>query len=70
MAEFFTDNQKAMLDLALACDLKVSDPAKHDDIRKRHTGIQNHRDAAQYIQEVEGKVHSRRKFRAENRVEK
>ena len=34
-----TANQQAMLDLALACDLKASDPATHASIRQRHQGI-------------------------------
>lgn len=55
-------NQKSMLDLAFACDLKVSDPALHPAMRKRHAGIQRQKDAADYIREVEEKIHSRRKF--------
>jgi hypothetical protein len=57
-----TPTQQSMLDLALACDLKVADPAQHDAIRARHKTIQNQRDAADYIREVENKVHSRRRF--------
>lgn len=52
-----------MLDLALGCDLRVSDPGKHDAIRARHKSIKTNRDAAAYIHEVEEKIHSRRKFR-------
>ena len=51
-----------MLDLALACDLKTSDTGLHDAIRSRHAAINNQQDAADYIREVENKVHSRRKF--------
>jgi hypothetical protein len=54
--------QQTMLDLALACDLKVSDEGQHDAIRTRHRGIKSQRDAADYIREVENKIHSRRKF--------
>jgi len=50
-----------MLDLALACDLKVSDPAQRTAIRTRHQGIKTRQDAADYIREVENRVHSRRK---------
>jgi len=56
-----TANQQAMLDLALACDLKVSDTALHPGIRLRHHAIQSQQDAANYIREVETKIHSRRK---------
>jgi hypothetical protein len=56
-------NQQSMLDLALGCDLKVSDPGQHDAIRKRHKGIKTRNDAAAYIHEVENKIHSRRKFK-------
>jgi hypothetical protein len=55
--------QRTMLDLALACDLKVSDVLQHDAIQSRHHNIRTQRDAADYIREVENKVHSRRKFR-------
>jgi len=58
-----TDTQQAMLDLALACDLRVSDPAHHAAMRTRHQAIRKQRDAALYIREVETKIHSRRKFR-------
>jgi hypothetical protein len=58
-----TPTQQTMVDLALACDLKASDPALHDAIRARHKAIQKQRDAAEYIHEVEHKIHSRRKFR-------
>jgi hypothetical protein len=55
-------NQRSMLDLALGCDLKVSDPAQHTVIRARHKAIKTQRDAAQYIHEIETKIHSRRRF--------
>jgi hypothetical protein len=56
-------NQQSMLDLALGCDLRVSDPAIHEAIKTRHRAIKTNRDAAAYIHEVENKIHSRRKFR-------
>ena len=34
-----TDTQQAMLDLALACDLRVSDPAHHTAMRTRHQAM-------------------------------
>ena len=52
-----------MLDLALACDLKTTDASQHVAMRKRHAAITTQQDAADYIREVENKVHSRRKFR-------
>ena len=55
-------NQQSMLDLALGCDLRVSDPGQHDAIRARHQAIKTQYDAANYIHEVENKIHSRRKF--------
>ncbi len=57
-----------MLDLALACDLKVSNPSQHAAIRTRHQAIKTQRDAAQYISEIETKIHSRRKFSAPQAV--
>jgi len=51
-----------MLDLSLACDLKSSKAELHDAIRQRHQGIKTPRDAANYIHEVEGKIHGRRQF--------
>jgi len=56
-------NQQSMLDLALGCDLRVSDPGKHEAIKERHGQIKTNRDAAAYIREVEEKINSRRKFR-------
>ncbi len=57
-----TANQQAMLDLALACDLQASEPEKHVAIRQRHRAICTQRDAAEYIREVETKIHSRRQL--------
>jgi hypothetical protein len=50
-----------MLDLALGCDLKVSDPGQHTAIRTRHAGIRTQQSASEYIHEVENKIHSRRR---------
>lgn len=55
-------NQQSMLDLALGCDLKVSEPSQHVHIRARHAAIKTQRDATNYIHEVENKIHGRRKF--------
>jgi hypothetical protein len=55
-------NQQAMLDLALACDLETSKPETCDAIRQRHRAIKSQKDAAEYMREVENKIHSRRKF--------
>jgi hypothetical protein len=56
-------NQQSMLDLALGCDLKVSEPSRHAAIRARHHAIKTQQDAADYIHEVENKIHGRRKFK-------
>lgn len=56
-------NQQAMLDLALGCDLKVSDPSQHPSIKARHQGIKTQGEAKSYIKEVEDKIHSRRQVR-------
>jgi hypothetical protein len=53
--------QQSMLDLALGCDLKVSDPGQHSVIRARHSGIKTQQGASEYIHEVENKIHSRRR---------
>ncbi|HEX3719801.1 MAG TPA: hypothetical protein VH595_17755 [Verrucomicrobiae bacterium] len=58
-----SSNQQSMLDLALACHLKIADPGEHPVIRARHQAIRTKKEAAQYINEVETKIHSRRKFR-------
>ena len=58
-----SSNQQSMLDLALGCDLRVSDPGKHEAIKVRHRAIKTNRAAAAYIHEVEEKIHSRRTFR-------
>ena len=56
-------NQQSMLDLALGCDLKVSDSNEHEAIKARHRLIKTNREAAAYIHEVEEKIHSKRTFR-------
>jgi len=58
-----SSNQQSMLDLALGCDLRVSNPYDHEAIKARHKAIKTNREAAAYIHEVEDKIHSRRKFR-------
>jgi hypothetical protein len=55
-------NQKSMLDLALGCDLRISDSSQHAAIRARHGAIRTNQAAAIYIREVEDRIHSRRKF--------
>ena len=57
-------NQKSMLDLALGCDLKVSNAPQHPAIRARHKAIVTQNQAVDYIREVESRIHSRRKFRS------
>jgi hypothetical protein len=57
-------NQKAMLDLALGCDLRISEPGQHDAIRKRHAAITTNTAAANYIREIENRIHSRRKVKS------
>jgi len=56
-------NQQAMLDLALACDLKICDPSQQAAIRAHHQRIKTQAEAMIYIKSVEYKVHSRRKVR-------
>ncbi len=63
-----TATQQSMLDLALACDLKVSEAPQHVAIRKRHQAIVSQQDAADYIREVENKIHGRRKFKPPTRI--
>ncbi len=55
--------QRTMLDLAMSCDLKISAHTEHDKIRARRQTIVRSKDAADYIHEVETRIHSRRKFR-------
>lgn len=52
-----------MLALALGCHLKIADATEQPAIRARHKAITTKAQAAQYINEVETRIHSRRKFR-------
>ncbi len=52
-----------MLDLAMACDLKLSDSTQHPAMMARHKSINSQQAAADYIREVETKIHSRRKVK-------
>jgi len=52
-----------MLDLALGCHLKTAEASDHDAIKARHKAIKTLGDAAIYIREVEGRIHSRRRFK-------
>jgi phospholipase C len=54
-------NQKSFLALALACDLQISDASKHEAMKKRHEAIGSQKEAARYMQEVDDKIHARRK---------
>jgi hypothetical protein len=58
-----SENQRAMLDLAYACDLKVSDASEHPAINARRAQIKTQADAVAYIRGVEQKIHSRRQVR-------
>ena len=58
-----TENQRAMLDLAMACDLKASDSTLHPMMMARRQTITSQQAAADYIREVETKIHSRRKVK-------
>lgn len=53
-------NQKSQLALALACDIALTDPAQHRALRARHDTIRRQEEAAEYMREVETKIHSRR----------
>jgi phospholipase C len=53
-------NQKNQLALAHACNMQISDSAQHQALTARFKGITLEKDAANYIQEVEDKIHSRR----------
>lgn len=56
-----SNNQKSFLALALACDKLVSDPSKHEAMKTRHDAINSQKEAARYMQEVDNKIHERRK---------
>ncbi len=55
-----SDNQKSLLDLALACDLKASPKSEHEALMFRRATIHQQKDADKYIREVEAKIHSKR----------
>jgi phospholipase C len=52
--------QKNQLALAHACTMQISPPAQHQALKARFENITRQKDAADYIQEVEDKVHLRR----------
>jgi hypothetical protein len=61
-------NEQAMLDLALACDLEMSDTSDQAKIRASHAQIKTQDDAMIYMRAIEHKVRTRRKaarFRAQ-----
>jgi len=56
-------NQKTMAALALACEMQITPSNCHAALVCNHQKIVEQKDAANYIQKVEGKVCSRRKAR-------
>lgn len=56
-------NQKTMTALALACEMKISDPAYHAALISNHQKIVEQKDAADYIQNVEQVIQGRRAAR-------
>jgi phospholipase C len=55
-------NQKTMTALALACEMKITDPAYQSALISNHQKIVEQKDAAAYVQNVEEKIKSRRKI--------
>jgi phospholipase C len=53
-------NQRTMAALALACEMKITDPQYHAALIGNHQKIIEQDDAAKYIQSVESKILSRR----------
>ena len=53
-------NQKTMAALALACELQITPPKYHAALISNHQKLVEQKDAADYIQKVEGKIASRR----------
>jgi phospholipase C len=53
-------NQRTMAALALACEMKITDPQHHAALISNHQKLVEQRDAADYIQKVEEKIHARR----------
>ena len=51
-----SDNQRTFLALALACDLEVTDPSKHQDVRDQYAQITTQKQAGDYIDQVVLKV--------------
>jgi phospholipase C len=54
-------NQKTMAALALACELRITPPNCHAALISNHQKLVEQKDAADYIQKVEGKIASLRK---------
>jgi len=54
-------NQKTMAALALACDMKITDPAHHAALISNHQKLVEQNDAADYVQKVADKISARRK---------
>jgi hypothetical protein len=57
--------QQTVLDLALACDLQISDPEQATVLQDRHKSLKTQADAAAYISHVETKIHGNRKWQHE-----
>ncbi len=53
-------NQRSMLALAVACDLKVTPVSEHARLQFRHQSIERQGELAAYMKEVEHKIQSRR----------
>ena len=54
-----SDNQRTFLALALACDLEVTDPSKHQDLRAQYGDIATQKQAGDYIDGVVQKITTR-----------
>jgi len=54
-------NQKTMAALALACEMKITSTDHHAALISNHQKLVEQKDAADYIQKVEGKIRSRRR---------
>jgi phospholipase C len=59
-------NQRAMAALALACELQMTSTDLHAALISNHQKLVEQKDAADYIQKVEGKVMSRRRTNPDN----
>lgn len=51
-----SDNQRTFLALALACDLEVTDPAQHPDVRTQYQDITTQKQAGDYVDGVVKKI--------------